>query len=140
MFLVLFGYISLLGGLGVVMDISFFVFTLSAILLILVFEVYYIFRFSDTSKTFVKYDLVEIEKKLSKDYWPEFLFILSIAAIVFFIPWVVVSSSLSIYSTQLLVALLISGYTFFFIRPHLNRFELLNRSPFNKWRVLNKQW
>jgi MFS superfamily sulfate permease-like transporter len=138
--IVLAGYLSLLGGLGLVMDIPFFVFTISAIFLLIIFELYYVFRFKDVAKEADKYDLNELETKITRYNWPEFVFLLAVAVIIFFVPWTVISLKIALSATQVLIAILLASYAFFVLRAHLNKFEIINLPLINRWRFMQKKW
>jgi len=140
MFIVLSGFIALSGQLGLIMDFPYFTMTLSALFIILAFELYYLFKFQVTARDQKKYDLTQIETKITTMYWPEFMFLLSITIIVFFIPWLVVDVNLAISSLQILVSILLSAYSFFVLRAHFNKIELINLPVIKKWKFLHRNW
>jgi hypothetical protein len=140
MFIVLGGFIALSGQLGLIMDFPYFTLTLLALFLILAFELYYLIKFQVTAFEQKKYDLTQIESKITASYWPEFMFLISISLIVFFVPWLVINSTLALASIQILVALLLSAYSFFILRAHFNKIELINLPVIKKWKFLHRNW
>jgi|GEM_PF-3100397 len=140
MFIVFGGFIALSGQLGIIMDFPFFTMSLAALFIILAFELYYLIKFQVTAKEQKKYDLSQIETKITSSYWPEFMFLISITLVVFFIPWLVVNVELALSSLQILVALLLSAYSFFVLRAHFNKIELINLPVIKKWKFLHRNW
>lgn len=137
------GFIALVGGLGFVMDTSFFVFTLISILIIITSFLYYFFRFKDEGKRLSKYDPKVIEKNILANNWPEFVFLLSLCILLLFVPSLVISVNIALSSIQVIIAILLSAYTFFVLRKYMLEIsifdnKLLNKVSKSKWFI--KKW
>lgn len=138
--IVLLGFVSILGALGVVMETTFFIITITSMFIIVVFNIYYVFRFKHLKSINEKMNSREISQKISKDYWPEFVFLLAVILVVFVLPWLVVSKEVTFGVLQILFAMLLIAYNFFILRDNLLPSNLLQGKLFRDSKLLNKKW
>ncbi len=138
--IVFLGFGSVIGAVGVVMEQTFFTITLTGIFLIVIFEMYYVFRFKQLLQIEVKKSLQEISLKISKDYWPEFVFLLSMILIILVLPWIVISGELTLSIFQIVFAMLLIAYNFFVLRDYLLPFDFFTHKKFKFNKFLQKKW
>ena len=138
--LVLLGFVSIVGALGVVMESTFFILTITSVFIIVLFNIYYVFRFKHLKILNEKMKISEISQKISKDYWPEFVFLLAVVLVIFVLPWLVVSRDVTFGVIQILFAMLLIAYNFFILRENLLPSNLFQNKIFRDSKLLNKKW
>lgn len=138
----LIGFGSILGKLGIIMDNNFWSIFFLSIGIIMIFRIYEILKVRMILKTLETEDIEDAYNKMIEIYWPEFIFISCFLALMAFLPLTVLGVSILKSSTMVIYAILIAFASVLYLKPFLQR-ELLtisNSKLLKKINFLNKKW
>lgn len=139
---ILIGFVSLLGEMGVIMNINFVCLVLFSFGVIMIFRLYDLQKFKAVIKTNEYIGLNETNGKLISYYWPEYIFISSFLLLISYIPLTVINPSLLKAGTMIVFSIFISLLGVFYLKPKISELflSLFEIKQLKKIRFFSKQW
>lgn len=138
----LIGFGSILGKMGLVMDNNFWSIFFLSIGIIMLYRIYEILKVRMILKTLETESIEDAYNKMIEIYWPEFVFISCFLALMAFLPLTVLGISILKSSIIVIYAILVGFTSVLYLKPFLQK-ELLvisNSKLLKKINILNKKW